>query len=440
MIPSPEPQIQNGHTEPLDETLAVVAKLPSADALTVREEVLTEEVIPIIEMSPLTEDELEDMAPTVEGPGNKMLSKTDMCTVMDVPVEGETPVTELTHTSDVDNASHLLVLDKSSPMMDKSKHREEMNVQDQQDTSFESLPAYLPSTSWLADFDNVYYCSKLPPTPKKQSRPPGSHGLDVPSRRRKLDLEYIEQSTIRKPKERYKPKGKVDRQSFSDHECCLSRKINENGSTPSVLKMERLCTRCLAKHRICTSASPGHDSQTLKQKAVPFHQRNNTHLPTCEACQSYSRKPLIRNGSSLDIHGHHHGHDTEGESSENSSCRTHAKWRVVDDPRKLNDLKRPLASRQNLEKYPAAMYPKLREKNCVCNEPQHQSIARQRLRCPHGNFIREMDENCALPHSLHTKWRINDQFYLTHGWKKGRQMIFALMSRELTCCTINLPL
>ncbi|XP_070709461.1 uncharacterized protein buc2l [Pempheris klunzingeri] len=418
LITSPESLIQNGHTESHDETLAAV--VPSADVLTVSEESSTEEVVPMIEMPPLVEDELEDTVPNVEGPEDEFDSEADMCPMMTVPVAEEVPMTELTHTEEVAHAPYLLLLDNSPIKADGTQHGRETTVQDHQDTSFESLPAYLPSTSWLADFDNVYYCSKLPPTPKKQNRPLSTHGLDVPSRRRKLDLEYKEPA-IRKPKERYKPKGKADRRSLSDHECCFSRNFNENAFTPYASKRERLCTRCLAKRRICTSASPGLDGRTLKRKAVPFQQWNDALLPTCEACKSHSTKRLMRKGSCSDVRGLLHGHDTEGESSENSSCPTGPKWRAAGDPRKLRDLKRPLASKQNLDKCPSATYPKLREKNCVCNELQHQSVARERLRhCPHGNAIREIDENCAMPVSPRDKWRNMDQIYLTHRWQTER--------------------
>lgn len=412
LIPSPESLIQNGRSESHDETLAAVAEV------TVREEAPTEEIVIMIEMPPLVEDELEDMAPTVEGPEDEMVSEADMCPMTDVPV------TELTHTAEVTHAPYLLVLDNSPLKIDRNQYRRETNVQDQQDTSFESLPAYLPSTSWIADFDNIYYCSKLPPTPKKLDRPVSSHVLDVPSRRRKLDLEYKEQSTVRKPKERYKPKGSVDRRSLSDHECCLSRNFSENAFTPYASKRERLCTRCLAKRRICTSASLGLDGRTLKRKAVPLQQWNDTPLPTCEACKSHPKKRLMSKGSSSDVRGPRHGHDSEGESSENSSCHTRPKWRAAEFPRKLNDLKRPLASKQNLGKCPAATYPKLRQKNCVCNEPQHQSGALERLHhCPHGNTIREIDENCVLPVSLQDKWRNMDQIHLTHSWHNGKKII-----------------
>ncbi|XP_018534770.1 uncharacterized protein LOC108885075 [Lates calcarifer] len=412
LIPSPESLIQNGCTDSHDETLAALTEVPSADVLTMNEE----EVVPMIEMPPLAEDKLKDMAPAVEGPMHELVPEADICPMMDITEEA--PMTKLTHTAEVDLAHNLLLLD-NSPLKGDREHRREANIQDHQDTSFESLPAYLPSTSWLADFDNVYYCSKMPPTPKKQKKPLSSCGLDVPTRRRKLDLEYKEQPIVRKPKERYKPKGKVDRRSLSDHECCLSRNFNENVFTPYASKRERLCSRCLAKRRICISANPGIDGRSLKRKAVPFQQWNDALLPTCEACKSHTKKPM-RKGSIPDVRGLHHGHDTEGESSENSSCRRGPKWRAAEDARKLTDVKRPLASKQNLERCPAAMYPKVREKNYVCNELLHQPVAWEGLRhCPHGNAIREMDENCAVPVSLQEQWRNMDQMYLTHRWQTG---------------------
>ncbi|XP_054479161.1 uncharacterized protein buc2l [Anoplopoma fimbria] len=396
LIPSPGSLVQNGRSESHDETPACVNALPSA-----RED--PEEFVPVIQMLPLAEDEQDDMVAAVEEPPE------DMCHFMDVAVLEEAPTTEFTHTAEVD-----------SPL------KADRNIQDHQDTSFESLPAYLPSTSWLADFDNVYYCSKMPPTPKKQTRPPSSRVLDVPTRRRKLDFDYKDQLTVRKPKARYKPKGKVDRRSLSDHECCINRNFNENSFTPYASKRERLCSRCVAKSTICTTTSLGLDGRPLKRKAAVFQQWNDTLLPTCEACKSHSNKRLVRKGSNPDVRGPLNGHDTEEESSENSSCRLGSKWRAADRPWKLNNIKMPLASRQNVDKCPTTMQPKLREKNCLCNEPQNQSVSWERQRhCPHGNAIREMDENCAAPDSLQDKCRVTDQIYLTHSrqteksWKAG---------------------
>lgn len=419
LIPSPESY---------GESLAAVGEIPK-DVLMIKEEVPTKEISPLVV-------EMEDRVPTADGPWDEMMSEADICPLMDDPGAEETTVT-----AEVADVPYRLLLDSSPRKEDGSQHRQETNVQDHQDTSFESLPAYLPSASWLADFGNVHYCTKLPLTPKKQSRPLSSHRLDVPPRRRKLNLEYKDQPTIRKPKERYKPKGKVDRRSLSDHECCLSRNFSENAFTTYASERDRLCSRCLAKRRICRTASPGLDGCTLKRKAVPFQQRNDTLLPTCEACKCHSKKRLMGKDSTPDVRGRHCGQDSEGESSERGSCHTEPKWRAADDPGKLGDLKRPLASKQNLVTCPAAMFPKLREKNFVCNEPQCQSAAQERLRhCPHGNAVREMDENCAAPLSLQEKWRHMDQVYLTHRCQTGNSMALTLIvcrSDPLFCCTVN---
>ncbi|KAM3593752.1 uncharacterized protein V6R79_020932 [Siganus canaliculatus] len=343
------------------------AEVPSADAvLNVREEAPGEEVVPGSELVPAA----DEAQPAGAAPYRLLMEDSPL------PVEG------IQHKPDLGG------------------------VQDQQDTSFESLPAYLPSTSWLADFDGVYYCRKLPPTPQKQSRPPGGHGLDLPSRRRKLDLDYKEPPTSRKAKERYKPKGKAERRSVSDHECCLGRRLNENAFALYASRRERLCSRCLAKRRGAGPASPGLDPA---RKADPLQQRNESLVPTCEACKFHGKKPAGRKGDGVDVRGRHHGHDTEGESSENgSSCRVQAKWRP-------GDVKRPLASKQNLA-FPAVVHARTRAKNCSCCDE-----SRERPRhCPHGNAIREMDENCAALPSLQDRWRNLDLVYLRHRWQTGR--------------------
>lgn len=411
LVPSSESLIQNGPAESLEETLTTT-EVTSADMM-LEEEAPPEDGTAMTDMPPLEEDDL-GVVSTVQ---DEMVVEADICPMMDAPVSEEPSKPNLmcTEMAAVSNVEHL----ESSPLgADRSQSRTETSVQDSQDTSFESLPAYLPSTNWLADFENIYYSNKLPQAPKKQTRP---QGLDVSARRRKLDLEYKELN-IRKPKEKYKPKGKADRRSLSDHECCLSRSFNENVFSSRVPKRERLCSRCLTKRRICMSASPGLDGHNLKRKAVPFQQWNDAPLPTCDACKSHTKRRLMRKNSNPDLCSPHRGHDTEGESSSNSSCRKGQRWRPGDNLRKLADLKRPLACKQNLEKSPAAMYPKLREKNYVCNELQHQPVAWERLHhCTHGNAIREMDENCAVP--LQDNWKNVDQRYLMHRWQTGEQFI-----------------
>ncbi|XP_038160813.1 bucky ball-like [Cyprinodon tularosa] len=405
-------------TSPVSASNKAINDLPAEkppEMLMLTTEVPTDEVIPVKEMPPLAEVELEEIIPTVGS--IESMSNTNIC-----PGTCDVPLPELTKASEV-TLSTTILLDNSPPESDGEQHQHETtNDQDHQDTSFESLPAYLPSTSWLSDFDHSYYCRKMPLPSIKQNRQISLHGPEVSKRRRKLDLDYKDQPNVRKPKERYKPKGKVDRQSISDHECCLSRNLNENRFSSRRSKNERLCTRCTTKRRISTSPISVRDGRTSKRKAVPFQQWNNV-LPTCEACKSHGKGQLVRKSSNPDLCSPHYGHDTEGESSGNSSCWTGPKWRVAGNSKKLQDIKRPLASRQMVTRSPAAIPAMLRERNCAHKpEPQNQSVGWERLRhCPHGNTIQETDENCAVPVSLEEKWRSLDQLYLTHRGQTAKR-------------------
>lgn len=396
LVPSPESLIQNDYTDSYDEKLVAVDEIPTADVL-MHEEDATKEIHALT-------------APT--GCGYPEMAEADLCILSDTAGTGEPTMTELTNGTEASDAPCLLLLD---PLKEVGhQDGQEMILQDRHDTSFESLPAYLPSTNWLADFENGHYCSKLSPTPNKPSRPVSRCSLDPPSRRRKLDLEYREQPAVRKPKERYKPKGKVDRRSLSDHECCLSRSyFSENSFTPFGSKRDRLCTRCLSKRSVCTSPGLGFTGQTLKRKAVPFQKRNDLHLPTCEACKCHPKKGLTKS-SSPEVRACRLGQDTEGESSENGSCHAGAKCRAA------TGLKRPLASKQNVVTCPPGVYPKVREKNCVCSELPCQPVTWERM-ChrPHSNAIQETDENSAMPLPLQEKWRHVDQIYLTQPYQTG---------------------
>lgn len=412
LISSPDMLIQNSFVKSNNnhnsQTASVEANAPE---ILLKEDTLIKESVHVIEMIPLAEDELE--VPLVETVGRAMTSEGDICLAAE-----DSPMSDLTNSEVVLSPS--MVVDNSPLSADGDQQKQETNDEDNQDTSFESLPAYLPSTSWLSNFDHNYYCNKMPSAPKKQNKPLNCHGSNVPKRRRKLDMDYKE-PCVRKPKERYIPKGKVDRQSFSDNEYCLSRNFNENLYSPYLSNKGRLCSRCLEKRRICTSSSEC-DGQNLKRKAIPFQQWNDSPLPTCEACRSHTQQRL-RNHFNPNVCSPHQRCDTEGESSGNSSCRTTPSWRAANDSVKITDFKKPLMSKSNTNGPPAVIYPKAL-KNCVCNDLQHQSVALERLRhCPHGNTIREIDENCAGPVSLKKNWRNTDQLYPIHSWQTGKQTV-----------------
>ncbi|XP_043960955.1 uncharacterized protein LOC122824390 isoform X1 [Gambusia affinis] len=377
--------VQNAYMKASNKTL----NASTEELIMLTQEVPTEEIIET-EMPAIAKVELEEIVPSVE------MSEANI-----YPATDASPLAELTNAAEESLSANILLLDNSPLESDREHHQlETTNDQDHQDTSFESLPAYLPSTSWISDFNHSYHSKKIPLAPMKQNRPRNLHSLDVSKRRRKLNMDYKEQPNVRKPKEKYKPKGKVDRQSFSDHECCLSRNFNENMLSSRWSNNERLCTRCTAKRRINTSPSSVCEGRSLKRKAVPFQQWNNVLLPTCETCKSHTKRQLMRQDSSPDLCSPHYGHDTECDSSGNSSCRTG------------QDFKKPLALRQMATESPMTIHPRLRQSNCSHDDLQNQSVSWERLRrCPHGNTIREIDENCDAPVSHEEKWSNLDQMY-----------------------------
>lgn len=402
LIPSSESFIKNDYADSYDEKLE--DETPGADVPAAREEPVAEgNGLHAADAPPRLAPQAEDGVP------------------VDAPATVEAPA-EPTTSAEAADEPYLLLLENSPPGDEDNEDRNVTSVQERQDSSFESLPAYLPSASWLADFESVHYRSRLPPTVQEQNRPLSRYGLDLPSRRRKADLECKGRVMGRLPTERCEPKGKVERRSLSDHECYPGRSYyGQNSFSPYGSKRDRLCTRCLT--------SPGRDSRTLTRKAVPFRQRNEPPLPTCEACMRRSKKRPLRSSSPDGGRGRRHGRDSEGDSSENS-CGT--KGRAADGTGRPSKLKRPLASKQNLATHPAGTFSRLRERNCVCAELPCRFVARERLfRCPHGNAIQEMDENCAALLPPQEKWKHVDPFY--HQCQRGQMFVF-LHHWNSTCC------
>ncbi|XP_028289765.1 uncharacterized protein LOC114453937 [Gouania willdenowi] len=387
VISARDSPIQNASSESQDETLI---------AETTEILMLNEEVVADAHM-----DGQADMDLSLEASRMAMVSKEEEYPLIDALSEEP----EHSPLAEVDNAPNFFSSEQS-PLSteDGNQQRPETNTEDQQETSFESLPAYLPSTNWLADFDKLYYCSVMPPAPKKPFRSPSKSVINLPSRRRKLEMESKDHPTLRKPKEKYKSKGKAESRSLSDHEYCLNRSLSENISHNGS-KREQLCSTCV--ENCGPSAGQGADFQSFKRKTASYNQWIDGFLPTCEACKTHTKRRPMRKCSKGDFQ--HRVIDTEGESSENGSCCTGSKW-------KLTDTKRPLAPKQNLKKCPVVTNSRLKEKNCLCNEPHLQPRTWERLQhVPQRNTTREMDENCAAPVSLQERWR--NQAYMSNRWQ-----------------------
>uniref|UniRef100_A0A4W5L4H0 Uncharacterized protein n=1 Tax=Hucho hucho TaxID=62062 RepID=A0A4W5L4H0_9TELE len=411
-VPSAEFMNQQGLMEPHREALSpvVVEKVPVVEDVPMVDVVPTAEVVPMVEvpgaeMVPTAEVvSIVEEVPMVEIPMNDNISMTEMVpNVMEVPA--------ISSPNKMDNAP-------TSP--ETSQKRGVVSDLDHQDTSFGGLPVYRPSTSWLGDFGNVYYHSKMPSDVEEQRNILRGSPLKLSSPKGKPDQEpkdtHCVSVTTTAPL-RLKVEGcrlidKVDRRSYSDQEFCANRTFNV---TSGGHKRERICARCLTTkcrvNKIPGSPGPGLDALIVKRQGVPVPPWEEYILAqTCAACKSLARRRVTRKGSGSDVPSGPQNEETEGETSENSSCRAGL------GP-KLRDPRRPQSSmKRHSEKCPMGPHSKLREKNCSCEEPHRPAaVWGGPRRHPNGNVIRERNEEnlgVCVSVPLQDKWRNQDQCYL----------------------------
>ncbi|XP_064875532.1 uncharacterized protein LOC115130275 isoform X3 [Oncorhynchus nerka] len=410
-VPSAEFMIQQGLMEPHREALSPVVM----EEIPMVEEVPTAEVVPMVEVPgaekvPTAEVvSLVEGVPIAESPSNENVLLAEMVpNVMEVP--------SISSPNKTDNAP-------MSP--ETSQKRGAVSDLDHQDTSFGGLPTYRPSTSWLGDFGNVYYHSKMPSDVEEQRKILRGSPLKVSSPKRKPNhdqephcVSVTTTSPLRLKGEGCRPGDKVDRRSYSDQEFCANRTFNVNTVTSGGHKRERICGRCLTtKCRVNKrpgSPGPGLDAPIVKRQGVPVPPWEEYILAqTCAACKCLARRRVTRKGSGSDVPSGPQNEETEGETSENSSCR-------AGPGPKLRDPRRPQSSmKRHSEKCPMGPHSKLREKNCSCEEPHRPAAAvlGGPRRHPHGDVIRERNEEnlgVCVSVPLQDKWRnqYQDQCYL----------------------------
>ncbi|XP_071184833.1 uncharacterized protein [Salvelinus alpinus] len=404
-VPSAEFMIQQGLMEPHREALSPV----DVEEVPMVEEVPTAEVVPIVE---------------VEVSGAEKVPKAEVVSLEEVPM-AESPLNEnvsmaemIPNVIEVPAISSLNKTDNAPTSPETSQKRGVVSDLDHQDTSFGGLPTYRPSTSWLGDIGNVYYHSKMPSDVEEQRKILRGSPLKRSSPKWKPDQEpkdprcvsVTTTAPLRLKGEGCRLRDKVDRRSYSDQEFCANRTFNVNTGTSGGHKRERICARCLTTkcrvNKIPGSPGPGLDALIVKRQGVPVPPWEEYILAqTCAACKCLARRRVTRKGSGSDVPSGPQNEETEGETSENSSCRA--------GPRpKLRDPRRPQSSMKRHSECLMGPHAKLREKNCSCEEPHRPptAVLGGPRRHPHGNVIRERnEENLGVSVPLQDTWRNQDQ-------------------------------
>ncbi|CAL8319338.1 unnamed protein product [Boreogadus saida] len=397
------------------------------------EEFTMEQVVPMIEM-PQSEEELlielgstRDAPPVViSAPQPVGLASADVC---DAEVAS---TAHLVHDSGASHAHSSESVVGLPGTGDAIQHESELTDH----TSFESLPAFLPT-----DHSNIVHLREMPQPPKKPSKSQSAHNSEEPIERRKPSKESKEAHTVQRPKAEKGDKANVNRHSVSDHECCLRRNLNENAFPARRPRLERLCSRCLANRSGCPTVSPGSQSVQLYKRRCPAPLQPwlqpGCVLPTCEACKTLARKRLtLGRGTSSDVCGSGWHDDVDaaagGATSENGSYRRVVpKWSVMlDDPRRAcAESKRRLqvTSRNRPEKCPLAFG----ERNCACDEHRVPGWDGRSRRAPGtGNVVQDTDENGVLPVRSQDKWGGVER-HNGYKWKNEKSFTSMVFNRNM---------
>ncbi|CAL8399935.1 unnamed protein product [Gadus morhua 'NCC'] len=396
------------------------------------EEFTMEQVVPMIEM-PQSEEELlielgstRDAPPVlVSAPQPEGLASVD---TRDTEVAS---TAHLVHDSGVSHSHSSESVVGLPGTGDSIQHESELTDQ----TSYESLPAFLPSTAWPTDHSNIVHLREMPQPPKKPSKSQSAHNSEEPIERRKPNKESKEAHTVQRPKAEKIDKANVNRRSVSDHECCLRRNLNENAFPARRPRLERLCSRCLANRSGCPTVSPGSQSVQIYKRRCPTPLQpwlQGCVLPTCEACKMLARKRLmLRRGTSSDVCGSGWQDAAGGETSENGSVRRVPKWSGLDDPRRVcaESKRHQVTSRNRPEKCPLAFG----ERNCACDEHRVPGWDGRSRHAPGtGNVVQETDENGVLPVRSQEKWggveRNNG-----YKWKNEKSFTSMVFNRNMAC-------
>ncbi|XP_062377655.1 uncharacterized protein buc2l [Sardina pilchardus] len=235
-------------------------------------------------------------------------------------------------------------------------------------TSLESLPPYLPSASWLADFGNVYLYHKMQPNVGQQLSLHGSASQDEPSQELKVG-QHVSQTSSGPPSRRREDCSRHKRRTgvasdVSDHECQAKSSHGQNLLSPPhpPHQGQCVCNQSFTK-RGGSSPSP---TPSMRRHKHPHPQRDAAKSPGFATCKCLpGRSKSSTKGSGSDVPGRLNEEDdtTEGEASENS-------LRSLTGSKRASEARKAQHVRRHSEKCPVAQRPKLREQNCSCDMPK----------------------------------------------------------------------
>ncbi|KAJ8376889.1 hypothetical protein SKAU_G00074690 [Synaphobranchus kaupii] len=270
-------------------------------------------------------------------------------------------------------------------------------------SSVDSLPPYLPSASWLADFGNVYYYSKLPLSVQERLSIVGTPADQVVSRKKSENKSNIQQAIAAPaaPQRREEKRRRTQK---------LER--GRSALVPSVEGRQN-CASCLTKQNVPATHKPTVGLTLKRHKASPHLSPSPGGSPkaqTCPACDCCGEK-LARKRPGPDVLGRNAEEDEEmeDEAVENRAHPALLKRQGGEHARvAVEDGRKPVPSKRHTETCSAAQCSKLREQNCFCEDPQR-GPARDMQRWSHSDTAKESGDIFAPAVPAVEKFRTGEQ-------------------------------
>ncbi|KAJ8276894.1 hypothetical protein GJAV_G00069090 [Gymnothorax javanicus] len=266
-------------------------------------------------------------------------------------------------------------------------------------SSVDSLPPYVPSASWLADFGNVYYYSKLPLNVQERLSIMGTPADQLVAKK-SSEKSNIQGVVAGPPVPLQKREGKHRR---------AQKLERERGKSTLVSGDERAqnCASCLTKPNVpaCNKRTAGSTvkrHQAFPQPTSPPSSEDSSKLQTCPACNC-SRGKTARKKRSPDVRKRNVAEqprdEVEDEAVENRAHPVQPKPPGGDRGKVAENLaengQKPAPSRRHTEACTAVQGSKLREQNCSCEVPQRGPSSEAQRRVHPDTTAKESSEFVA---------------------------------------------
>ncbi|KAJ8393703.1 hypothetical protein AAFF_G00057560 [Aldrovandia affinis] len=314
------------------------------------------------------------------------------------------------------------------PSLETSREVAVVQNRSQQESlsSLDSLPPYLPSTSWLADFGNVYYYSKLPLNVQEQVTIVGAPADQLavwktPGKEQRGQRPTTAAAPHRRKEEKRRRCRKTEGRGDLDRD----------GAPAPPDEARRNCGRCLTKRNV--SAGPDLTTAATVKRHRATHPSAASDPPktlTCSACECGSVKPATRKRPVPGVPGHRvEGEEMEDEAVENRAHPTVTKQQQQGgEPGMAVDARKPASSKRHSEMCSVALCSKLREQNCSCENPQRGPAREGQRRGLLADTTKEGNEIAAPSIPAADKWKTAEQ--KSHQTEKLWRATVAISDRE----------